>query len=201
MEHIYQDPSFGQDWFTYPNLYSRFVNELQNESTIVEVGCWKGKSIAYLAVEILNSGKNIKIDAVDTWKGSQETSNQEDPYVVEDKLYPLFLKNIFPLRHLITPIRMDSLSASELYEDLSVDVVFIDASHEYEDVKADIKAWFPKVKIGGYISGHDYPGRRGVRNAVDEIFKNFEKTELCWVYKKTSLNYEGDMNGEDQFFE
>lgn len=69
MNHIYEQPQFGENWFTYPNLYSRFVKELADGSKIVEVGSWKGKSVAYLAVEIINSGKGIKVDAIDTWKG------------------------------------------------------------------------------------------------------------------------------------
>jgi len=66
MNHIYTQPQFGENWFTYPNLYSRFVQILKDGSTIVEVGSWKGKSTAYLAVEIINSGKNIELHAVDT---------------------------------------------------------------------------------------------------------------------------------------
>jgi cephalosporin hydroxylase len=185
MEHIYEQPQFGENWFTYPNLYSRFVNELEDGSKIVEVGCWKGKSVAYLAVEIINSGKNITIDAVDTWKGSpNETICQEDPFVKEDKLYELFLENISPFSEIVNPIRMESTEAASLYEDGSLDVVFIDAGHTYEEVKADIIAWLPKVKKGGYISGHDYSfGWESVAKAVDEFFTEKEITEYCWVYK------------------
>jgi hypothetical protein len=56
-----------------------------------------------------------------------------------------------------------------------LDVVFIDASHFYEDVRDDILAWLPKVVSGGTICGHDitedFPG---VRRAVEERFKVFE---------------------------
>jgi cephalosporin hydroxylase len=187
MEHIFYQAQFGENWFTYPNLYSRFVKELSNGSKIVEVGCWKGKSIAYLAVEIINSGKDIKVDAIDTWKGTpDEDVHQKDKYVIEDKLYELFLSNIAPVSSVINPIRMSSVEAAKLYEDESIDVVFIDAGHTYEDVKADILAWYPKVKKGGYVSGHDYPwsGGDAVKKAVDELVRGFEVTEGCWVHKK-----------------
>ena len=187
MNHIYQQPQFGENWFTYPNLYSRFVKELPNGSKIVEVGCWKGKSIAYLGVEIMNSGKDIKVDAIDTWVGSDEPAHISDVYVKTNTLYQLFLGNILPINSVITPIRMTSLDASKLYEDESIDAVFIDACHEYQCVKDDIAAWFPKVKKGGYVSGHDYPwsSNHDVKRAVDEsIPQPFEVTEGCWVYKK-----------------
>jgi predicted O-methyltransferase YrrM len=49
----------------------------------------------------------------------------------------------------------------------TVDMVFIDGSHEYEAVKADILAW--KDKATKLICGHDLD-RPGVRKAVAEVF-------------------------------
>lgn len=63
IEHFYQNI---QGWFTFPNLYSSIVNHYPNDSHFVEIGVWKGKSAAYMAVEILNSQKSIKFDCIDT---------------------------------------------------------------------------------------------------------------------------------------
>ena len=84
---------------------------------------------------------------------------------------------------------MISIEASKLYEDNSLDFVFIDASHEYEDVKADILSWLPKVKIGGILAGHDYNTFEGVNRAVDEIFNinDLEISEYCYIYKKQNM--------------
>ena len=70
-----------------------------------------------------------------------------------------------------------SLSASMDVKDKSLDLVFIDAAHDYESIAEDIKAWLPKVRDGGIICGHDYlPGEYdGVVKAVDE---NFEKVDV-----------------------
>jgi predicted O-methyltransferase YrrM len=58
-----------------------------------------------------------------------------------------------PLEGYYNDLKMKSMEAVKLYEDESLDFVFIDASHEYEDVKDDITHWMLKVKDGGIISG------------------------------------------------
>ena len=49
----------------------------------------------------------------------------------------------------------DSALAASMFDDASVDFLFIDADHSYEAVKADWSQWFPKVKRNGYIALHD----------------------------------------------
>jgi hypothetical protein len=71
-------------------------------------------------------------------------------------------------------IRADSKAAAQAIPDSSLDLVFIDADHSYEGCRDDIKAYWPKVKAGGIISGHDYANddfRFGpmVKRAVDEF--------------------------------
>jgi len=182
MEHIYQREGFGENWFTYPELYSEIIDRLPNGSTIVEVGSWKGKSIAYFVVEAANRGKQISAYAVDTWKGSEEHTDYNE--VKTDTLYELFLNNIDPIRDMFQHIRKPSLEAANDFEDDSVDFVFIDAAHDYESVKADISAWIPKVKSKGIIAGHDYL-YEGVKKAVDEYFGNAvmfrNAMENCWI--------------------
>jgi len=74
-------------------------------------------------------------------------------------------------------------------EDESLDFVFIDASHMYEEVKKDILAWTPKVKPKGWIMGHDYcPRWGGVMQAVNEIFDTPLKLEhSIWAVWKGDL--------------
>jgi predicted O-methyltransferase YrrM len=84
---------------------------------------------------------------------------------------------------------MDSIEASKQYEDESLDFVFIDASHEYEFVKADILTWLPKVKKGGWIGGHDFtpndPPTNGVDTAVKEIFgDDYGVDHVSWLHHK-----------------
>ena len=64
-------------------------------------------------------------------------------------------------------LEMDSGKASEKFEDGSLDCVYIDAGHDYRNVKADLNYWYPKVKSEGIFSGHDFKevGVTGVRTA------------------------------------
>lgn len=71
---------------------------------------------------------------------------------------------------------MDSINAAAQINDGSMDFVFLDGDHSYEGVIADIAAWVPKVRKGGWIGGHDYDNDHpdydfsGVKRAVDEVF-------------------------------
>jgi SAM-dependent methyltransferase len=182
MDHFYHN--IGEDWFTYPELYKQAIHQVK-DGVFVEVGSWKGRSAAFLGVEIINSGKPIKLYCVDTWKGSIE--HQDMDCVKSDALYDEFINNTKPLESVIIPLRLSSVAAAEQFADDSVDFVFIDASHEYEDIKADIAAWYPKVKPGGLFAGHDY-NWTGVRRAVDEFASDKNKfildSEYCWITNK-----------------
>jgi Methyltransferase domain len=183
MKHFFNDV---EGWFTFPVIYSLQVAKAKDKAHFVEVGSWKGKSTAYMAVEIINSKKDIQFDCVDTWEGSDEPAHHIDKDVIDNTLYETFIKNMKPAEGYYKPVRMDSVSASRLYEDESLDFVFIDAAHDYESVKADIKAWYPKVKIGGTIAGHDY-NWQSVKKAVDECLGDKVKpreTEYSWLMEK-----------------
>lgn len=185
MKHIYQEEQFGENWFTYPNFYKQIVETFPSGSTFVEVGVWKGKSAAYMAVEIANSNKNIDFYCVDTWEGSVE--HQNNPEL--PRLFEIFTENMKPVEKYYKPMKMKSLEAVHLFEDNSLDFVFIDGSHEYEDVKDDIAFWLPKVKIGGILAGHDYH-HQPIREAIKYNNLNVKEQygEDCWVYHKKKIN-------------
>lgn len=173
MEHFYFTI---HGWFLQENLFTQMVmscNE-QDEYNFLEVGSWKGRSSTYMAVEIINSRKNIKFHCVDTWEGSAEhrdikNVSYEPLCFIQNGLYEVFLQNIQPVKNVINPIKMTSIEASKLFEDESLDFIFIDGSHDYVSVKQDINHWFPKVKKGGYIAGDDYVWPE-TKKAVEEFF-------------------------------
>ena len=179
------DEKFGEKWFNYQNIYKRIVESVPEGGHIAEVGAWKGASTSYLAVEAQH--KKLRIDVIDTWSGSDEHKDMSD--IRENSLFGAFIDNLRPVLNLINPIRANSVSASKMYADESMDAVFIDADHSYKSVRADILAWMPKVKKGGILAGHDYvDGYNGVIQAVNETLSGFETIECtpnkCWLWIK-----------------
>lgn len=85
-------------------------------------------------------------------------------------------------------IKGKSIDVARRFVDESFDFVYIDADHDYEHCKADIEAWFPKVRNGGLVAGHDFldwtkeQGAQvnfGVKQAVTEFCaKNGYKMHL-----------------------
>jgi hypothetical protein len=82
----------------------------------------------------------------------------------------------------IRPMRKKSVKATGEFSDASLDGCFIDAAHDYENCKADIAAWLPKVKTGGFFGGHDIDAP-GVLQAVMEAGFEWEKVGRCWIKK------------------
>jgi hypothetical protein len=185
--HFYESV---EGWFNPGDIafYKEIIDQFNGPAHFVEIGSYKGKSSSFMAVEIANSKKNIKFDCVDTWEGSPEHQaggNLEDPDVINDLMFDVFKKNMEPLKDYYTAKRMPSLEAVASYPDNSLDFVFIDADHSYQSVREDIIAWWPKVKNGGIISGHDYQmGTPGVIAASNELLGYVRVTGSCWWHKK-----------------
>jgi hypothetical protein len=184
MNHFYENI---QGWFGFIDFYQKMAKQLPNNSHIVEVGAWKGQSTAFMAVEIINSGKKIQFDVIDTWLGSEEGIHQTDAMVISNSLYQHFLDNMKPVEGYYNPRRMTSLEAASTYNDNSLDLVFLDAEHDYNNVREDILAWLPKVKFGGVLAGDDYASNwPGVVQAVNELLPSAQSSDLnsTWIYIK-----------------
>lgn len=175
MKHIDHFYKKIHGYFDWESLYSQIVSKSENTSHFVEIGCFKGKSSAYLATEINNSGKNIKLDCIDLWDDLyDDKSGTLKSTKVQCNLYETFLSNIEPVKHIINPIRCDSHTSSNFFKNESLDFVYIDANHFYDYVKKDIELWYPKIKKGGILAGHDFINNNNcqVKQAVEEFCKN-----------------------------
>jgi len=72
----------------------------------------------------------------------------------------------------ITFIEKTSDEAATDIKDESLDYIFIDGLHTYEQLLADCKNYWPKVKVGGLFSGHDWPMPE-LQKAVYEFMHDF----------------------------
>lgn len=172
-------------WFNYQKFYS-FISE-KKFKTLVEVGVWKGHSISYLARKMKENNTNCRIYAVDLWENTYKWEGNDYLRNQLPIIYDIYNENlkINGVRDLITDIKEISWNAASHFEDGSVDFVFIDADHEYDSVCKDIKAWMPKIRKGGIISGHDYFNPCGVKDAVNELVADFELSEDKVWFKVT----------------
>lgn len=134
------------------------INELaarkaKPDAILVEVGSWEGFSAMAIGAAIGKLGGHLY--CIDHWKGSVGTELLEEAKAKD--IYKIFESNIkaLGLWEYVTPMVMDSLTASKEFEDGSVDFLFLDGDHRYEPFKEDLKAWLPKMKEGGLICGHD----------------------------------------------
>ena len=179
-----------QGWCDYEDLYTGFSEYLQNNSTFVEIGVWKGRSVCFLGEQLKLKNKTSKIFAVDTYKGSlNEEAHQKEVSKLGGSTLPLFLSYIsdLGLSEIISPIEKNSTEASLIFDDESIDAIFIDGDHSYEGVLSDLNNWFPKMKKISVMSGHDFWAPT-VKRAVLEFFKNKNievhgVSSSCWLVK------------------
>ena len=80
------------------------------------------------------------------------------------------IQNLNHFAENLSIIKLDSISASKLFKPKSLDLIYIDGSHDYKSVLKDIKAWYSRVKPNGIICGDDYNEHwNGVVDAVNEF--------------------------------
>jgi predicted O-methyltransferase YrrM len=156
-----------------------------NEAEMVEIGCYAGESTSFFA----KSGKFKKVYAVDPWLNGYDNKDYASYQVKMTKIEKIFDEKLADY-DFVEKIKDYSVEASSKFEDASLDLVYIDGCHSYDAVISDIDSWLPKVKPGGYISGHDYFGKNKdrvteVRKAVDERFASPDKTfqDNSWIVK------------------
>jgi len=140
----------------------------------VEIGVLAGRLSAFL----LGKMPTLSLRMVDPWKaavpGSSWAGSGDGLAALGQAHFDLARKRAGAAvafagdRAVIDP--RPSLEAVMDVADGSLDFAFIDANHSYEGASADAAAWFPKVKPGGWLCGHDYGNPRwGVQRAVDEF--------------------------------
>ena len=159
---------------------------------IVEVGSWVGETALALHAGLNEDGGVVY--CVDTWKGCPtDGTGAFCETVGSDKIFQQFLTNVGDLiNDQIRPIKGYSVEvASEFPYPQDADIVFIDAAHDYKNVRADIDAWLPHVAPDGILCGHDFcdgfPGVvRAVKETCDEgnMMPTFINGTSIWFLKK-----------------
>jgi predicted O-methyltransferase YrrM len=151
--------------------------------TFVEVGCKEGRTTGSL----LANCPDLRVTAIDPWA---PVPNADEDYKDWDfaSIEAEFWENVGAHRDRCLMIKATSLEAARDWAIDTPDIVFIDAGHDYTNARADIEAWWPLVREGGYLCGRDYQHKfPGVMRAVAASFPLL-RVAVCpdsvWVVQK-----------------
>lgn len=131
---------------------------------VVEVGCKEGRTTAHL----LRNNPGMIVTAIDPWR---PIKNQSETYEDWDfaEIERVFWQNVGDDKGRCNMLKATSEEAADMVS--SADLVFIDAGHDYPNALQDIHLWWPKVRAGGFLTGHDYQHKfPGVMRAVAKAF-------------------------------
>lgn len=155
---------------------TELIRQLNLSGVGIEVGVQKGK---FSKVILENS--NLYLYLLDAWRYF------ESGYIgvenVESKKHisrmSITVETLLPYEGRFTLIRDTSENGSKLFQNEFFDFVYVDANHSYEECLKDLEIWYPKLKRGGILAGHDYTTilpSIDVKRAVDDFVKKHELT-------------------------
>jgi hypothetical protein len=175
-----QWPDDASGWGSDSPAFGELI-EAARPSRIIEVGTWKGGSALTMARQLDRLGLDCEILCVDTWLGALEMwIDLEDPQRHGSlrlqngypTLYFTFLANVARAgqQSRITPFPIPSLTAAQwcALRGVHADLIYLDGSHEEEDVYQDLVSWWDIVSVGGTLFGDDWSWD-GVRLAVQRF--------------------------------
>lgn len=142
---------------------------------IAEIGCWTGTSTSLLGHIAKRRSGSVK--AIDWFQGADTSNLSECANVFNiKKICELNLRQQ-NLLEVVEVIESKSEDAVSRFPNEYFDVIFIDGDHRYSYVRADIVNWYPKLKIGGLICGHDCEVL--IKNGIHSLYEKWE--QFNWV--------------------
>ncbi len=138
-----------------------------NERGLLGIGVEVGVQTGYNAEQIRSAWKGELLIGVDPWLkyGTDVSQDMHDEYA------QLAMKRLNATRKNFALIRATSLEGAKIVGAMGkkLDFVYLDASHDYQDVLDDIDAWRPLIREGGILCGHDYLEQDGWRRHGDPV--------------------------------
>ena len=132
------------------NLIKKLTNLIGNGKG-VEIGVFKGE----FSKHILNNWGGT-LYMIDVWRPLGNEYEDASNHKEHIDAYQQTMENIKGFEDRGIMIRASSEISANMFQDESLDFIFIDANHAYDFVVDDINLWFSKLKKGGIFSGHDY---------------------------------------------
>ncbi len=168
-------PFNGHGWYINGPFLERLLLD-ENAKVVIELGSWLGKSIIAIANILPEDGI---VYSVDHWYTPPYNKNIPYYYNLPEfdvpNLYNQFLSNIIHagLTHKVIPVKMSSSEAAKVLvaKGIRPDIVYVDASHEEQDVYDDLTNYFPFIKGHGKICGDDWfciPVQTAIKRYAEE---------------------------------
>jgi len=152
----------NQLWADRKQVMERVAREfLTKPSNVLEVGTWMGKGSTQVWIQLLPARSSLTV--LDLWKQYVASNEQIGATARMDSMHHVAinstLRSIYRAesegRLAISLIRADSKSFLPLLNDNSFDLIYLDGSHYYADVKADLQQAKRLIRDGGLICGDD----------------------------------------------
>lgn len=160
--------------------------ELLRHLNLMEKGVELGTFRGFFSKHIVSNWPG-KLYMVDVWRPlSYEEYDDASNHAANKDAYENAMNSIKGYEDRAFMIRMKGNYALDLFQDNSLDFVYIDANHTYEGVKEDVENWYPKVKSGGLVMGHDY--------LPNEMYSDGSKNLPIYLFddsKPDGVNYAG----------
>lgn len=162
-------------WYDFEEIYQKVVDVCPDNVAFLEIGCWLGKSTAFMADAIRRSGKKIRFYTVDTFEG-EDTCDCQIQAVKEagGSIYTQFQQNIddLGLTYFVRPIISKSNECLSKIQERDFWFIFIDGDHKYGPLKSDLNHLWPAIRKDGVFGGHDFSAGSDVEKCVMEFFSN-----------------------------
>lgn len=129
------------------------VNLLPPNPVTCEVGVAGGR----FSLDILKGWNPSLHYAVDNWATIENERGDGNFHQLWHNMnYHTMLWNLKDYMHKVKIIKGISWDMAVNVPDETIDFIYLDANHSLEAVKKDLEAWYPKLKVGGIMAGHDY---------------------------------------------
>ena len=182
-------------------FFETAISEI-NPKLIIEIGSFLGESAINMGKISKRLGLDIQIICIDTWLGSDEHWRDDKCGMMHffdhfkngiSSMYDQFVKNVLfnGVDDIIVPIPNTSTTGYNIlkWKNVTADLIYVDGSHDKDDVKKDIRMFWELLNSKGMMFGDDYNSWQSVKEAANEMSVEMNiplivRDDHFWTMKK-----------------
>jgi len=169
IQHYVPDKANVQSWQDFLGLYDyaehteSVMFRLPDESIIVDIGTYHGKSAAHMAAEAIKLHKNMAIYTIEPYRWTPHYQPHPAPSLHRN----IAAWQAIGVGNYITGIVGQHTHIANIFENTSIQHINYDGGNNQDTIRQEIKAWIPKLKHQGSIAGVGYSA---VKHIIDSTF-------------------------------